>query len=294
MTKDRTPVYAIILVGGKGKRLKPLSTDARPKAFLSVTADRKTMFGSTLNRVRGFVGKKNIMVVANAAHSKLVRTDFPDIRKNNLLLESVSRNTAPAIAFAAHKVMASHGDAIMVILPSDQYVIGLREYIGAVKKGISFIRKNEDAIILLGVKPASPSTHFGYLKMQDVRCKTRGIYKVTKFAEKPDIKTAKRYLRSGQYLWNSGAFIFTASSILKNIKRFAPRISDLLDKGMRYYKEMPDISIDYAVMEKSSDIYCVTGSYSWNDMGNFDNLISVLRRECRNFVFENGKVTAIL
>ncbi len=126
MAKDRTPVYAIILVGGKGKRLRPLSTDARPKAFLSVTADRKTMFGSTLNRARGVVGKKNIIVVANTAHSKLVRTDFPDIDKGNLLLEPFSRNTAPAIAFAAHKVMASHGDAIMVTLPSDLYDIGVR------------------------------------------------------------------------------------------------------------------------------------------------------------------------
>jgi mannose-1-phosphate guanylyltransferase len=292
--RNAKDVYAVILVGGKGKRLMPLSTDARPKAFLSVKHNGVTMFGDTLARIGRLVGEDNIMVVANAAHSKLVRIDFPGVRRGNLLLEPVSRNTAPAIALAAHAIKKRFGDGVMVVLPSDQYIIGDREYLGAVKKGINFIRKNQDAIVVLGVKPASPSTQLGYIKAQGSGCKAQNVYKVTKFEEKPDIKTAKRYLQSGQYLWNSGAFIFTAGSILNNIKRFAPRISEVLNKGTKHYRDMPDISIDYAVMEKAGNIYCVTGSYGWNDMGSFDSLISVMRRERRNFVFEDGKVTAIL
>ena len=282
------------MVGGKGKRLRPLSTEARPKAFISVTRDRKTMFRNTLERVAGLIGEGNIIVVANKSHARLVKRDFPGINKNNLILEPVSRNTAPAIAIAAHVIKKRNGCGIMVVLPSDQYIADKNKYLAAIRSAVDFVRKKSDAIIALGIRPASPSTQFGYIKVHSPWSIVHGPCRVAKFTEKPDLETAKRYVKSGQYLWNTGIFIFRATTIFKAIKKFSPGIYAVLDKGAKRYKDMPDISIDYAVMEKARNVYCARGAYGWNDIGSFQSLISVLKRESRRFVLEDGKVTKIL
>lgn len=290
-TKD---VYAVILVGGKGKRLAPLSTDARPKAFLSVTADRKTLFRNTLERVSGLIDGGNIVVVANRSHARLIKKDFHGISKRNLILEPVSRNTAPAIALAAHAIKKRSGCGIMVVLPSDHYITGKNKYLAAVRSGIGFVRKKSDAIVTLGIRPASPLTQLGYIKVESRKSKGESIFKVEQFTEKPDLETAKRYIKNGRYLWNAGMFICRADTIMKAVKKFSPGIYTLLGKGAKRYKDMPDISIDYAVMEKARNMYCVRGVYSWSDIGSFDSLIPVLKRESRRFVLEDGKVAAIL
>lgn len=292
-------IYAAILVGGKGKRLRPLSTDARPKAFLSITRDRKTMFRKTIDRVRRIVPLKNILVVANKAHSKLVRDDFPSIDKKNLLLESASRNTAPAITLAALTLQGRSEDAIMLVLPTDQYIMDEDKYLNSIKEAIDFVKDNKDALLVLGIVPRYPATGFGYMKTKNQMPKTQNqkIYKVERFTEKPNLKTAKRYVKSKRFLWNAGAFIFAAGSILNAVKKYAPKIFNglknlnLIDKN---YRRLPDISIDYAVMEKADEIWCVRGSYSWLDAGSFDSLRDVLAREGREFVVRNGKVVRIL
>ncbi|MCX5686762.1 MAG: mannose-1-phosphate guanylyltransferase [Candidatus Omnitrophica bacterium] len=295
-TEHRKPdeVYAVILVGGKGKRLRPLSTDEKPKAFLSVTRDRKTMFRNTLERVRGLIGEDNIIVVANKSHAKLVKKDFRGIGKRNLILEPVSRNTAPAIALAAHAIKKRNGCGIMAVLPSDQYITGRNKYLAAIRSAVDFVRKKSDAIIALGIRPTSPSTQLGYIKVQSSEFRVQSICKVEKFTEKPDLETAKRFVLSGQYLWNAGAFIFRVDTLLKAVKKFSPGIYALLGKGAKHYKDMPDISIDYAVMEKTRNMYCARGAYGWDDIGSFQSLIPVLKRESRRFVLEDGKVTKIL
>lgn len=292
-------VYAVILVGGKGKRLRPLSTDARPKAFLSVTRDRKTLFRRTLDRIRKVIPRYHILVSANASHARLVKKDFPQLTKENLLLEPVSRNTAPAIAYAASVLRGRHGSATMVVLPSDQYTRDEKKYIGAIKKGIDFVRDNKEALIVLGVKPAFPSTAFGYVKISTLYPlpSAKEIYKVEQFVEKPGIDAAKKYMRSGNYLWNAGAFIFNTDVILDNFKRHAPRIYDGVNDVSRIktiYKTLPDISIDYAMMERADDIYCVKGAYGWQDLGSFDALKDVLRDESRRFIMKGEKIIKIL
>jgi mannose-1-phosphate guanylyltransferase len=287
--------YAVILVGGKGKRLRPLSTDARPKAFISVTRDRKTMLEKTAERMAGIIPASDIVVVANARHSALVRRSFKRIKKGNLLLEPVSRNTAPAIAFASSVLAARGGDPVIVMLPADHYITRIGKYARAVNCAIAFAREN-NAVVAMGIEPDFPSTEYGYIRIHG-RAGENGIYKVEKFTEKPDMKTAKEYIKSGHYMWNSGMFIFRASVMLNLIKLYAPRIDRLLSCGSRIgrsYHKFPDISLDYAVMEKAHNIYCIRGGYGWKDIGSFESLKGVLRRESRRFVEERGKVIEIL
>jgi mannose-1-phosphate guanylyltransferase len=297
MLKRKTDeVYAVILVGGKGKRLKPLSTSKKPKAFLSVTRDDKTMFAKTLDRISKIIPYKNVIVVANKLHAGLVAKDFHHISDNNLLLEPVSKNTAPAIAYAAAAVRDRAKDAVMVIFPTDQYIIDEDSYFDSIRSGMNFAIDN-DAILVVGVKPRFPSTQFGYVRVQMPGPRSHGIFKVERFTEKPDAKTAKGYFNDGKYLWNTGVFIFRSSVILDAFKKYAPEISDAMndtDNIDNRYKKLKDISIDYSVLEKAKNIYCVKGEFSWQDMGSFQSLADILKRESRDFVYKGGKVVKIL
>ncbi|MDD5496269.1 MAG: mannose-1-phosphate guanylyltransferase [Candidatus Omnitrophica bacterium] len=298
---SRNKVYAVILVGGKGKRLKPLSTDAKPKAFLSVTKDNKTMFRRTVDRINKIIPPENIMVLASRNHSSVVRNNFPSLRADNLVLEPVSRNTAPAITLAASILKRRFGNAVMVVLPSDHYITSEKKYLAVLRKGIDFVKRNKDALVVLGLEPEYAATGFGYIKTKDQRPETRDrdISKVERFTEKPDLKTAKKFIKSKRYLWNSGMFIFKASTLLETVMRTAPGIFKGITKFEkehleRSFRDLPDISIDYAVMEKARNVYCVKAAFGWHDIGNFDSLKEILRRESRSFVERKGKVVGIL
>lgn len=277
-------VYAVVLVGGQGKRLRPLSTAARPKAFLPVFKGNTTMFKKTLDRIRALIGPDRIIVVANRRHSRLVRRDFPDIARGNLLLEPAPRNTAPAITLAASVLEGRHKDAVMMVLPTDHYITDENKYLEALRRGIELVLNEPDVFVTVGVKPTFPATGFGYIKVKNKKSKgkNKGILKVERFIEKPRPGKAEKLFKDKSYLWNAGIFIFWAGALLKAIDRHAPEISRRLKRRGRLssrYRRMPDISIDYAVMEKADNIYCVMGGFGWRDMGSHESLKAIFRAE---------------
>ena len=297
-TIRNTEVYAVILVGGKGKRLRPLSTDSKPKAFISVTKDRKTMFANTVDRAAKITSSGRIMVIANKRHAHLVKKDFPGIKKADLILEIAPKNTAPAITLAASILKKRMTDPVMVILPSDQYIKGEEAYFNAVKMAIAAVSRRRNIIVVLGIKPRYPSTQYGYIEIpKSAKRRAQSVCKIKKFTEKPGAALAEKYCKSGRYLWNSGAFIFRAGAILKAVDRFAPEVgSALKDPSMasKVYGKLPDISIDYAVMEHAGNIYCVRADCGWQDLGSFDRLKLVLKLESRGYVEKGGKIVNIL
>ncbi len=290
-------VYGVVLIGGKGKRLRPLSTDSRPKAFISIARNRKTMFENTIRRLEKLIAPGNILVVANKAHARLVKEEFPGIKRNRLILEPVSRNTAPAIALAAWQLRDKGHNAVMVVLPTDHYVPDEEKQRACLAKGIHSALKGESGFVVLGLKPKGPSTGFGYIKIKKGAGAEKGNCRVERFVEKPHLARARRYVASGKYLWNTGVFIFRVAALIEAIKEHAPEIYSCLKRAGAQeglYEKMPDVSIDYAIMEKVKGIRCVRGSYRWSDVGSFDSLKKVLRRESRRFVAEDGKVLKIL
>lgn len=283
-------VYAVILVGGKGKRLEPISIASHPKAFLPITRRDETMFKKTLSRAGRLVPQDRIIVVANKHHAKLVKKDFPGIKKKNLILEPVAKNTAPAIALAASEIEKRFADGIMIVMPSDHYITGEGRYINCLRKGVAFIKRYwwKDPLIVIGIKPRFPATGFGYVKVKSEGRKSESgdIYEVERFVEKPDMRKAKIFVADRRYMWNSGIFTFKASTILRAIEKFEPVIYNSVKqigtvKIDKLYSELPNISIDYAVMERSGSIYCVKADYGWRDMGNLNTLKEVLEAELK-------------
>jgi mannose-1-phosphate guanylyltransferase len=297
MRKDiASNVYAVILVGGIGKRLQPLSKPSRPKPFLSVTKDRKTIFARTIARVKRVLPVENIIVVANKKQARLVRKSFPKILKKNLLLEKASKNTAPAIALASLELKKRSSDAVIVVLPADHYIGNESIYLRTLKKGIDFVQNNGNVLVTIGLKPSFPATGYGYIRV-NARSAKGDVYQVERFVEKPDTETAKKFIEDGSYLWNTGTFIFKAVTFLGAVRRLAKGIYGPLKdvrKIDQKYDTLPNISVDYAIMEKAYDIYCVKGSYRWEDIGSFDSLKKVLKMEGRRFLEKDGKVTKII
>lgn len=296
MINRKNKVYAVILVGGIGKRLVPLSKPSRPKPFLSITKDKKTIFRKTVDRITRIIPEENIVVVANRSQASLVKKNFRRIARENLLLEKASRNTAPAIALAALKLKKRNIDAIMVVLPADHYIGNQKAYADTLRKGVDYVSKNPRAMVTIGLKPYFPSTGYGYLKVKGRGARGR-VCKVERFVEKPDLNSAISFLKEGDYLWNTGTFIFKATTYLGAIRRLAVDIygglKDLRKIEERYEK-LPNISVDYAIMEKAYEVYCVKGSYFWEDIGSFESLKKILKMEGRRFIEKDGKVNKII
>lgn len=271
---------ALIMAGGKGTRFWPKSTEDKPKQFLNLIG-KKTMIQETFERIRNIIPANKIFVVTCSKYENLVKEQLPELPEKNIIIEPVGRNTAPCILLASLYIKQIYSNTNIVVLPSDHIINKTKEFCDIVNVANSFLKSNTDGIVTIGIKPNRPETGYGYIEYSNESSELNGkrVIKVNKFVEKPDIEKAKEYLRKGNYLWNAGMFVFNVDYMLKelqdkfnetyNLLKDLPNIESLeyKEKLNEQYPKCESISIDYAVMEKSNNIYVIEGDFGWDDIG---------------------------
>jgi len=273
-------MIAVILCGGSGTRLWPLSRKNYPKQFLNLIGDY-SLLQDTFLRTKKNISSDKIFIIGNNDNFSNILNQIRDIEKdyneNNILIEPASLNTAPAIALAVKyfisKLNIDKNEQIL-ILPSDHYIPNLDKYNDLLN---NILKINSDNIITIGVKPDKPETGYGYIKKGE---SFSGFNKVLEFKEKPDLATAEKYFNSGEYLWNSGMYVFTANIFLEESRKYCSDIYNLMNESyenfLLNFNTLPNLSIDYAISEKSDRVLVALGDFGWNDVGSFDRLSDVI------------------
>ena len=286
------------MAGGGGTRFWPLSRKETPKQLLNLSG-KEIMVNETIDRLSQVAAKDNIFIVTNASQVKKMReVTYGRILPDHILSEPSARNTAACIGYAAIKIAKTCGDGIMVITPSDAYIKNNIEFANILRKAVKEATET-DNLVTIGITPTFPATGYGYIHFEE---KAGEVKKVLQFVEKPDIETAKKYISTNAYVWNSGIFVWKASVILNKFKELLPDIYAELEKiadsfGAKdeekilneVYPQIRSISIDYGVMEKSKNIKVVPGEFGWNDVGSWDMLGVLHESDCSgNIVVGNS------
>lgn len=274
--------YCVIMGGGIGSRFWPYSRTDFPKQFIDFFGTGRSFIQMSFDRVQDIIPVDHIFVVTNALYAPLVKKQLPMLPEENILLEPARRNTAPCIAWAAYHIAAINPEASIMVAPSDHIILRETEFRKSVIKGFEFVEQH-DALLTMGVKPSRPETGYGYIQIgEDV---DGNIHKVKTFTEKPDLELAKTFLKTGEFFWNSGIFLWTAEAIVKGLNECAPDVAAVFERGRGLYgtpaerqfveQNFPgcvSISIDYAVMERAHNVYVETVTFGWSDLGTWASL----------------------
>jgi len=279
--------YIVIMAGGIGSRFWPASTAATPKQFLDIAGQGKSLLRMTYERFLPLVPAERILVLTHADYADRVQQELPELPTPNILSEPSRNNTAPSVALAALHLQAIDPKATMLIAPSDHVIEKESAFHALVKDGLEFVR-DEQAILTLGMRPSRPDTGYGYIQYNNNNDRLAGnslMFKVRQFTEKPDLERAKSFIAAGDYLWNAGIFLFSVTTILTAFQEEAPTIYAQLtqdpdifgteaeaDYIRRVYPDTPNISIDYAIMEKADYIYTLPAQIGWSDLGTWGSV----------------------
>ncbi len=297
-------IIPVILAGGSGTRLWPLSRVLYPKQLIDIY-NENTMLQNTVLRLNGVDGIGSPIVVCNEAHRFMTAEQLrkSKIEPHAIILEPVGRNTAPAIAIAALNALETHKDPILLVLPADHVIENEKQFHTVIQTGCDYAKEN--SLITFGIVPNTPETGYGYIKKGNAVHSDSSAFRIEKFVEKPDAQTAEEYVASGAYCWNSGMFMFRASAIIKELETHAPDIvspcKDALNSGVQdldflrlspqKFKHIPSESIDYAVMEKTSNGIVIPLDAGWNDLGSFDALWQTGKKDENLNVIKGDAVT---
>ncbi len=295
-------MFAVIMAGGIGKRFWPQSRQEKPKQFLPIL-DSRTLIQSTVERLKLLVDDEAIYFALNYQQQSLLLEQLPDVKESNLILEPFGKNTAPCVGLAALLLKQKDPDEVMIVLPSDHFIQDedtFREALLVAEK----IAIEYDSLVTIGIQPDRPATGYGYIQHSDKLKEVSGvsIFKVKTFAEKPNVETARRFLSSGDFLWNSGIFIWKISTILEEIETHLPELFSGLEKLEKsigtedylatleqVYRQTRSISIDYGVMEKAKNVNVIKCDFGWNDVGSWDEVYKLSPKDDHgNTIVGNG------
>ena len=295
--------YAVIMAGGIGSRFWPMSKSDFPKQFLDILGTGETLIQQTFSRLVKVCPSENIIIVANQNYKHLCLEQLPDVIEKNILCEPVMRNTAPCVAYAAFKIQSNNPDANMIIAASDHIITKEDEFVRVMNDCLQITSEN-DVLLTIGITPSSPDTGYGYIQfINDSLIKNKKVKKVKTFTEKPNQELALSFLDSGDFLWNSGMFVWNAKSITLAYRKHLHDMYDIFEEGKAYYntdKEeeyidrlfpaCKNISIDYGIMEKSDKVYVYPASFGWSDLGTWGSLYSHLDLDEKDNAVQGNKV----
>lgn len=285
--------HLVIMAGGVGSRFWPMSTAEHPKQFIDVLGVGRTLFQLTYDRFEGIVSPENVWVVTNEKYAGIVHQQLPEIPEGNILKEPCRRNTAPCIAYVSWRIKNADPKANIVVAPSDHIVTDPTEFRRVISECLKFTSES-DAIVTLGMRPTRPETGYGYIEadLSTPSARNKEIFRVVKFREKPELETAIKYIQQKNFLWNAGIFIWSASTIINAFRVYQPALARIFDRirdklgtpeEQKYINEVyPDcenISVDYAIMEKTDEIFVCPASFGWSDLGTWGSLLLQSKRD---------------
>ncbi|WP_316796893.1 mannose-1-phosphate guanylyltransferase [Pedobacter agri] len=298
--------YVLIMAGGVGSRFWPKSRNHFPKQFIDILGTGESLLQLTYQRFLNICPIENILVLTNAGYADLVKTQLPEVLTENILLEPNRNNTAPCIAYATYKILQQNAEANIVVAPSDHLILKEAVFVDKINQALAF-SANHDALLTIGISPTRPDTGYGYIKYQHASVATQDasseVKKVNAFMEKPVLAKAKEYLESGNYLWNAGIFIWKASSLQKAFEKYASEIDRIFKSGnsvyntseesafiLDQYPTSPNISIDYAILEKADNIYTIPADIGWSDLGTWASLHAIAEKDAQSNVYNEEHV----
>ncbi len=274
------------MAGGVGSRFWPVSTQDFPKQFHDMLGTGDTLIQKTFHRLAHLIPKENILILTNERYNDLVLEQLPEVEQRQVVLEPAMRNTAPCILYASLKIQKENPDAVMIVAPSDHWIEDEATFSKNVQEAFDFCTEN-DALMTLGIQPTFPNTGYGYIEFDKTSNQT--IKSVNQFREKPDYETAKEFIAQGNFLWNAGIFMWSVKSVVNAFKNNQPGLFELFEKGIgeyntnsesdfikENYPKAENISVDYAIMEKSSNVYVIAAEFDWNDLGTWGSLYDKL------------------
>jgi len=294
--------YAILMAGGVGSRFWPVSTEDFPKQFHDMLGTGDTLIQKTFQRLADLIPKENIFILTNERYNDLVLEQLPEVEQRQVVLEPAMRNTAPCILYASLKIQKENPDALMIVAPSDHWIEDEKTFSKNVQQAFDFCAEN-NALMTLGIQPTFPNTGYGYIEYD--KTSTEVIKTVNQFREKPDYETAKQFIAQENFLWNAGIFMWSVKSVIEAFQTNQPDLYALFESGISAYNtefeddfiktnypKAENISVDYAIMEKSKNVSVIAAEFDWNDLGTWGSLYDKLPKDSHHNAVLNAKTLA--
>lgn len=289
--------YIVIMAGGVGSRFWPYSRNSRPKQFIDVLGTGKSLLRMTYERFVRMTTADRILIVTNENYKGLVQEQLPELLEENILLEPYRRNTAPCVAYAAYKIREKNPKAVMVVTPADHAIFKEEQFIEVIQNACN-AASDFQKLITVGIKPNRPETGYGYIQFHETE-NQNNVKPVKTFTEKPELELAKKFIESGDFVWNAGIFIWSVSTIISSFESSLPEMAEIFEegKGVYYgseeekfinkaYSQSKNISIDYGIMEKAENVFVVFGDFDWSDLGSWNSLHEARDKDDNDNVIE--------